>query len=336
MDFEIEKIISIESKINQILVDDFDHDGIQELLFYKYNTQELVMTDFDFNNQFTIHIEFDLAGASFHAGVIHAIGNSRKIFVQLGKSFCTLSLIKVPVYANLLLFIGIYIGVFGVVFISQKFQKINARRREKVKAEISELQLKSTLNQLDPHFAFNVINSISNSIIQDRKEEANDFLVKFSRLLRTSLEYSEQISWPFQMEIQFVNDYLKIQKSRYGDLFEYEIENELVEELEIPKMLIYNYVENSIKHGLRPKGEHGIVRVAVENTRKAIKIRIEDNGIGIPAALKNKSTQGTGKGTKLNMDLIQLYNQLAGVKITVEIQNLVDPSGTIVVISIPS
>lgn len=340
-DYLIKKIADFKERIEQITFDDYDRDGKTDIFFYKYKSKKVCLADINFKIKSEESIDLETPYEDAFIRKIDKPGPAI-ILVQFGLEVFLIEYIPMPFYDRFKLIGLIYAGVFFIVVASQKVQSITLKQRQKVENRINELQLKSTLNQLDPHFAFNVINTISTNILNDNKDIANDYLIEFSRLLRRSLEYSDKISWTLESEMEFVRAYLKLQKSRFGDMFDFRIDLDKALDLSvhIPKMIVQGYVENAIKHGLRPKASRGILTVKVlKAEKKLLKIQVEDDGIGRSASQKLKSTAGTGKGMKLSTELVTLYNKLTGNKIELHIDDLTDeanePTGTRVSISVP-
>jgi len=213
------------------------------------------------------------------------------------------------------------------------------KEEEKLRSELSRLQMSSVLKQFDPHFSFNVISSVGSLIMKGEKELAYDYIIKLSALLRTLLSDGSLIFRSLSDEIDFVRRYCELQKLRFKDRFDYKI---LVDEnvdlqREIPKMIIQTFVENAIKHGFENRIEGGKVVIDIRKTEKATEISIIDNGIGREAALKSNS-KGTGQGVSLINGIFGLMNEYNTGKSTVEISDRPDkgaPSGTRVRIYIP-
>lgn len=339
-DYTLKKMADFKERIEHFFTDDYDNDGVADIFFYKYESKKLILADINFKIKSEEGISIDMPYDESFVGIIHNAGSS-KIWAQYGLEVFIIEFIPVPFYNHLWLFVVIFAGVFFIVMASQKVQSITLSQRKKVEDRINELQLKSTLNQLDPHFAFNVINTISTNILNDNKEMANDYLVEFSRLLRRSLEYADKISWPIEREVEFVKAYLKLQKSRFGDIFDYALHiDEIIEpDTQVPKMIVQGYVENAIKHGLRPKESIGFLGIRIRQNPGTIIIEVKDNGIGRAASLKSKATAGTGKGMKMNAEIAELFNKLNHSAIRIDIEDLIDehhaPTGTQVKITIP-
>jgi LytS/YehU family sensor histidine kinase len=137
-----------------------------------------------------------------------------------------------------------------------------------------------------------------------------------------------------------VDNYLKIEEFRFEEKFDYKIsvEDKVDIETNIPKMLIYTFVENSIKHGIRHLKTDGYLSINITRKNGSIIVEIEDNGVGRKKAAEYDQFS-TGKGLKILDQIIQLFYDLEKVKISYEIKDLFDnfnnSKGTQVVITIP-
>ncbi len=222
---------------------------------------------------------------------------------------------------------------------------INKRKKqiEKINNDkkITELKLQSLKGQMDPHFTFNVINTIASIIYKGQKEEAIRGFTKFSNLLRNVITSPETSYRTVEQELDFVRNYLELEKFRFKDKFDYEIElsNNVNKYQNIPKMLIQTHVENAVKHGImhleNKKGKIQIILKATENESVFV---IEDNGIGRLES-KNNSNTSTGLGLKIVNAYIELFNKYNKTHIKQTFSDLYDEnkmaSGTMVIIIIP-
>jgi len=167
-------------------------------------------------------------------------------------------------------------------------QKFKQEKKEKeieiLKLQSISLQLKALRAQMNPHFLYNSLSGIQNSISSNRNVEAIKYLAKFAKLMRQSLEYSDIERITLDQEIEFLESYLEINcKLRFNHQFKYSIiidPNLETEFIFIPSMIIQPYVENAIEHGLRSKINGELIvkfNICSENTLKCI---IDDNGIG--------------------------------------------------------
>ncbi|WP_186429485.1 sensor histidine kinase [Clostridium sp. BSD9I1] len=149
--------------------------------------------------------------------------------------------------------------------------------------EISErkriMEIKHLEGQLNPHFVFNVLETLRYEILLN-PEEASKMLVSFAKLMRYSINYgSSEVE--LQTDIEYVNNYLMLQKIRYNNRLEYYIHvDKKLMLCKIPKLIIQPIVENSLVHGMKDSAQL-IINVRGEIVENRIEISIEDNGKGI-------------------------------------------------------
>lgn len=159
------------------------------------------------------------------------------------------------------------------------------RRQLKHQQLQSELKQKLLRAQMNPHFTFNTLNAINHYIQNKEVSQASDYLAQYSKLMRQILEYSavEQIS--LTDEINFLNNYLSMQKLRFNNSFEFDIisniETSILDEIEIPPMITQPFVENSIEHGIRGMAKGGKISIIFEADNSDLIVSITDNGKGI-------------------------------------------------------
>lgn len=192
------------------------------------------------------------------------------------------------IYAATVAAIGIEIKVFNSVRIQIKLEE---QERLLLHARMEALQ-----NQINPHFLFNTLNSIS-SLVRFDPDMARDVIFKLATILRRLLNSSEAFA-PLREEFEFIDNYLDIEVVRFG-----RDKLRVVKELDpasldvvVPSMLLQPLVENSIKHGLSPKVEGGSIflRSRVANSR--LIIEVEDDGVGMGSAQLEESSSWTGMG----------------------------------------
>jgi LytS/YehU family sensor histidine kinase len=211
--------------------------------------------------------------------------------------------------------------------------------------KISEITQANLRQQMNPHFIFNTLNSIQYYMYQHDKLATNNYLTKFSSLMRKVLENSQHTSVPLRDELDALKLYLELEMIRFKDKFEYEINiDEEIDTLlyKVPTMLIQPYVENSINHGLMPNETKGIVKIDIKLASNYILCTIEDNGIGREAALeKKKNTNGNHNslGTQIISSRLDLVNSLYGTTLKTTYTDLRnekgEAAGTRVEIQIP-
>ncbi|HEV2470932.1 MAG TPA: histidine kinase [Candidatus Sulfotelmatobacter sp.] len=192
------------------------------------------------------------------------------------------------IYAATVAAIGIEIKIFNGVRIQIKLEE---QERLLLHARMEALQ-----NQINPHFLFNTLNSIS-SLVRFDPDMARDVIFKLATILRRLLNSSEAFL-PLRDEFEFVDNYLDIEVVRFG-----RDKLRVVKELDpasldvvVPSMLLQPLIENSIKHGLSPKIEGGSIFLRSRVTDSRLIIEVEDDGVGMGGAQLDESSTWTGMG----------------------------------------
>ncbi|MGA1977264.1 MAG: histidine kinase [Bacteroidales bacterium] len=238
----------------------------------------------------------------------------------------------------LMLILTMGVTIWLTWYIIRRNQK-RTEEKNRLKSELSSLQMNSVLREFDPHFTFNVISSIGSLIMKNNREEAYTYITRLSSLLRTVIWDGSTILKPLSEELNFVTQYCELQKLRFGERFCYNISigDGVNLHRELPKMTIQTFVENSIKHGIENRKEGGKVGIILAHKDDSLEIVIKDNGIGRDEAMKMK-TGGTGYGLKTISRLFDIMNQRNHLKASIEINDLKNTefrSGTEVIVLIP-
>lgn len=243
-------------------------------------------------------------------------------------------------------FTGFFILTFAIGYLLFRGSKLKAKRSlSEMNRRISELTQANLRQQMNPHFVFNTLNSIQYYMYQHDKLATNNYLTKFSNLIRRVLENSQHTSVSLHDELDALKLYLELESLRFRDRFEYEINvDEEIDTLmyKVPTMLIQPYVENSICHGLMPKAEKGFVKICIKLKEDYLSCIIEDNGIGRDAARERnsgKKKNHNSLGTQITESRLDLVNELYGTSMETITTDLRDengkPLGTRVEIHIP-
>ena len=218
-------------------------------------------------------------------------------------------------------FMGVCIVLFGVIlyFTTTAFIK-RIKKREEEKTEINNLIAESQLSalqaQMNPHFIFNAINSIQRYILEKSKQEAYDYLAKFSKLIRMVLNNSEEKILPIEKEIETIKLYVELEQLRFKNSFDFvvEIDEELdTYKTQIPSMLIQPYIENAIWHGLMHLDglRKGKLSLKFKMNGEQLKITVEDNGIGREKAKEyKKDAVHKSVGMKITEQRLAMINKM--------------------------
>jgi two-component system LytT family sensor kinase len=170
----------------------------------------------------------------------------------------------------------------------------NEGKLEEQQRLLIQARLDALTNQINPHFLFNTLNSVS-SLIRTDPNQARVMVLKLSNILRRLLRKHDNFS-PLREEIGFIDDYLAIEVVRFGDKlhFEKDVSANTLDVL-IPSMLLQPLIENCIKHGLSRKVEGGTIRLRSRLQDGRLTLRVEDDGVGIPESrLATLREQGIG------------------------------------------
>jgi len=200
----------------------------------------------------------------------------------------------------------------------------NIKLLNELKIKQKEMKLKILTNNLNPHFLFNTLETIHMMAICKEQFDIADIILKLGNLLRKIIEFDGK---PIKLktELELVEDYLKIQKYRFGKI-DYKINiYEDIEDLYILPFLIQPIVENSIIHGLEEKEEKGIININIKKEEDKLIISVEDNGVGmsqeeVEAIFNNEDLSGKKIGLKNTMERIKLfYGEEFGLRVQSEI-----------------
>ena len=243
-------------------------------------------------------------------------------------------------------FAGLIILTVAIGLLLLRGSKLKEKRQiSEMNRRISEITQANLRQQMNPHFIFNTLNSIQYYMYQHDKLATNNYLTKFSSLMRKVLDNSQHTSIPISDELAALNLYLELESIRFKDKFEYKITmDDEIDPLihKVPTMLIQPYVENSICHGLIPKEGKGFVNIDLKLKDNHILCIIEDNGIGREAAKgRNLKKEGNHNslGTQITKSRLELVNELYGTSLLTFYTDLLDengePAGTRVEIHIP-
>lgn len=209
---------------------------------------------------------------------------------------------KLPVFkferiqsiANMMFHISNYIVEEAVLKMAQKelndknIKFIEAKKeRAELEKEYEACKLKALQAQINPHFLFNVLNSISALAIIEEAPKTQEVIFNLSNMLRYTLKKADKVV-SIEEELKYIESYLALQKVRFGDRLNYQIDvSDNVKNQKIPFMSIQTFVENSIVHGLEGKEEGGIINIFSKEDEDSYTLCIKDNGTGITENILN-------------------------------------------------
>ena len=195
------------------------------------------------------------------------------------------------------------------------------KRRFKMQLRMMNLKLDNVRNRISPHFMFNVLN---NRIIKSDVKESNE-LTELAQLIRANLDMSSTLGVELQKELEFVQQYVRVESYLMGEDFHFNIDiapDVDASSVRIPSMFIQILTENAIKHALRNKEGVKLLSITVRREQHNTVIRVTDNGPGFnPATLRRKT------GMNIISQTIAVINVRNKVKIRFAIRNIYSPDG---------
>jgi hypothetical protein len=190
----------------------------------------------------------------------------------------------------------VYCLIFVAIQVSRYYKHYlsSELRLARLERNFSAARLNALRMQLDPHFLFNALNTISSQIERDPKL-ARRMIEHLGDLLRLSLETKGRQEVPLAEELAFLDHYLAIQKIRFGD--QLRIETHVAAEVKfasVPCLFVQPLVENAIRHGISRRASGGTVSVSAERVEGRLEIRVADDGVGLPPGWTLDSAAGVG------------------------------------------
>jgi len=237
----------------------------------------------------------------------------------------------------LFLFVVAGISFYEIAVMVTKKQKDKEQQKLLLKNKILMLEQKALQAMMNPHFVFNVMNSIQHYINTKDTGSANKVLTGFARLIRKNMEICTKSYISMQEELEYLELYLSLEKKRFGNKLNYEIQVDDrldKEETFIPSMLLQPYIENAIWHGIMPLETGGELKILINLIEPhLLRIEIMDTGIGIENSLKHKKNSHSSKGMSLTQERINLLNEIEANPIQISVKQN-GGSGTSVLINI--
>lgn len=260
--------------------------------------------------------------------------------------------IAAPIYARWWFILLLLLFISSIVYFFMRFRIYELKKEAAFKSEKEKLQrelqistLTSIKSQMNPHFVFNALNTVQSYIFTNEKENASDYLSKFSELTRMILDMSSKEKITLTEEIKALRLYLDLEKKRFEDTIDYQIVTNGITNadlIQIPSMLIQPYVENAIKHGLLHKKGERKLKIEFVREGNAVIAFIDDNGIGRKKSNEMKILKPSSHksfASEANSKRLAILNQ--GRENTIDIEYL-DKSdsyghtmGTMVILAIP-
>ncbi|UZD22948.1 tetratricopeptide repeat-containing sensor histidine kinase [Algoriphagus halophytocola] len=215
--------------------------------------------------------------------------------------------------------------IMGILFTLNKKKRdaLESKREADFKLKTAENELRLLRAQLNPHFIFNSINSVTDYILKNDTDDAVVFLTSFSQLMRLTLEYSVKENIYLEDDLKWISLYLDVESNRLRNKLTYSIEVDPSIDssaILVPPMMLQPFVENSIWHGIAPKDGSGTILIKVFPEKDLLVFQLDDDGVGLKENTK-KSLKKEHKsyGIELITSRIEVMNSLSEKKAQISI-----------------
>jgi sensor histidine kinase YesM len=220
--------------------------------------------------------------------------------------------------------------------------RVKEEKKTAINKKIAEMELKALRSQMNPHFTFNVLNSIQYFISIKDATSAQQYITKFSRLVRMILDQSREKDITLEQKLKFLKLYLELEEMRFENKFHYSIAVDAKinpAEIKMPGMLVQPIVENAVKHGIENKKGNAFISITFQQRDSTLICTVKDNGIGRSEAERLKSNNTyRSLATKILKERIDSLEALHGMKLRYHIEDIIEngqSGGTAVTIEIP-
>lgn len=233
-------------------------------------------------------------------------------------------LINRPFYQTWWFITALILVVGSLAFFIARDRLKRLKQRLRLEGDLLEMERKALRLQMNPHFIFNALDSISSFIFKKDQKQAVRYLNNFAKLMRLTLESSMEHVHPVETEVSILKNYLELEKLRFGGKFDYhiEVDEELDFDVGLPPMLVQPHVENAILHGLKPMVEGGKLDISFTLEEAWLCVKVEDNGVGRAKAKENPQKAGhRSMATKINIDRLKLLQSALGETIELKIED---------------
>jgi len=212
------------------------------------------------------------------------------------------------------------VSIVGYILYKRKRDALEEKKIADFNAKVAETELKALRTQMNPHFIFNSLNSISDYMSKHDIDTANAYLLKFSKLTRSILENSEKKWISLEDDLELMELYIQIEALRLKNKLSYDIKvdkNIDVENTLIPPLILQPFIENSIWHGIARKESKGHILIEIKKDNEMIVCIIEDDGVGRKKAI-NIKPENKSMGVKITKSRLDIINQLKNTKGSIE------------------
>jgi two-component sensor histidine kinase len=213
--------------------------------------------------------------------------------------------------------VPIYWAIVCVTWVISYYQQLRERERRtlELEARLTQANLQTLKTQLQPHFLFNTLNAIA-SLVRRKPDAAEDMIGSLSDFLRMNLDAAQQHEVPLRREIEFLDLYLEIQQTRFGERLRIQKEiDPAALEIAVPTLILQPLVENSVRHGIEPRETGGTILIRAARYKDSLRLEVHDDGEGLKGGQLAALREGVGlSNTKARLQ--ELYGGAHRFQIT--------------------
>jgi len=227
-------------------------------------------------------------------------------------------------------------AVIGYLIYKRKRDAEQQKNTAEFNTKMAETELKALRSQMNPHFIFNSLNSISNYLQTNNVLKADEYLAKFSKLTRSILENSEKKWISISEDLELLKLYIEIESLRLKNKLSYNIKVDDTIDINntlIPPLILQPFIENSIWHGISKKENDGTILIEIKSTNQKLICAVEDDGVGRNGSIKSFDKDNSSMGIKITNQRLDIINEVKHEKGTI---NFIDKKqGLRVELSLP-
>lgn len=221
----------------------------------------------------------------------------------------------IGVYMWSLFYLVLLLGYFAI-FNYFRFTR-QAAISSKAKLHAHDAQLKMLRYQINPHFLFNTLNSVSALLLDNKNQKAEQMVDNLSNFLRFSLDNTPNAKIPLATEVGIIKEYLEIEEIRFSDKLrtKFDVDDDTLDLL-VPSLILQPAIENAIKYAVAAMKDNGMITIASSLTDDRLTVSVSDNGPGLDAKKQTQENPSKGIGlVNMRERLAVIYGNRADMKI---------------------
>lgn len=339
---ELKKVKSLKDfpPSGYVATKDIDDDGQLEIVHTDNNFDGIYIFRHDYSNPVFLHIPIASGQSLKNVSFFELAGKQPMIIIHVDNLLYGYYYFENKLYWLKWIVIGAFYLLFAAfIYLVLHVQKNLLKRKYQKAQKLAELKLRSIRNQMDPHFTFNAVNAIGAAIFKEDRDTAYRYFTKFSKLIRSTMLYSDRLSRFLDDEVDFTRKYLDIEKFRFREKINFEINvgPDLDFRNEVPRMVVQSLAESAVNNGLMHRIEGGFLKIDISEKGDVIEIVVTDNGVGIERS-KELNKEKAFKSIKIMEEFIAGINELNNNHITLEMFDLYESgqiAGTRVIVRVP-